>query len=88
MSEGEEVACHGVAMDAAREWYLRLETSEGDDAVQESFNQWLSENSEHQVAFDQVVDFWAQIETLPQVEVLHEEGEPMEAFQSNKGPDS
>jgi len=72
MPKGDNLACHDIIMDAAREWYLRLEMSEGSDAVQKAFDIWLSENKKHRAAFDQVVDFWSRIETLPEVQALRD----------------
>ncbi len=64
-------------MDVARRWYLKLEDEAGNEHVLDQFEEWVTAEPSHRQAFNAVVDFWASIDNLPEIQEIRETGSPI-----------
>jgi len=61
-------------MDVARKWYLKLEDKTYSDQDIDQFEEWINANPAHREAFNDVVDFWSHIDSMPEIQALRETG--------------
>ncbi|MCF6196579.1 MAG: FecR domain-containing protein, partial [Emcibacter sp.] len=74
MNEIYNIPTDSDIMDVARMWYLRLEEDAGNDQVLAQFDTWADADPVHREAFNAVVDFWSQIDNMPEIIEMRETG--------------